>query len=435
MKQLLGGAATLALVAGAASADGISRADVPLSVMFETGNYAQLSFSHVTPRVSGSYPTPLNFAGGANTTGNLASSYSNVGGAIKMDLSEQLSVGLFFGQPYGAGANYQQGFYNGLRADWDSNQFSAVLKYNISDRFSVYGGLRHVTSSADIAIPDSLIRGGVSQTVNENLAGLDPTGSGDAAAGLAFANGTIAALEAAPALTPELEAQLAGLQQLVATNNAVTGAPVGAFNYSAQGNSDSRLGYLVGVAYEIPDIALRVALTYESGLTHKFDTSEQLAAFGFGAGGTTEVEMPQSVRLDFQSGVAKDTLVFGSIEWTEWSVWDVAPPEYENAFGGAVTGLDNDVWKYQLGVGRRFSDAFSGFARVTYESANGGVASRLAPTDGSTSLGIGGTWTRDNVKLTAGVEYVWLGDAEDGSGVKFEDNTAIGVGMSIGFSF
>ena len=88
-----------------------------------------------------------------------------------------------------------------------------------------------------------------------------------------------------------------------------------------------------------------------------------------------------------------------------------------------------------MGVGRRINENLSVFARGTYEKANGGVASRLSPTDGSKSIGIGATLTRDKMKVTAGVEYAWLGDATDGSDVEFKDNTAVGFGITVGYRF
>ena len=39
------------------------------------------------------------------------------------------------------------------------------------------------------------------------------------------------------------------------------------------------------------------------------------------------------------------------------------------------------------------------------------------------------------MKARAGIEYVSIGDATDGSGVQFEGNSAIGVGMSFTYSF
>jgi long-subunit fatty acid transport protein len=147
--------------------------------------------------------------------------------------------------------------------------------------------------------------------------------------------------------------------------------------------------------------------------------------------------MPKSIALDFQSGIAKDTLLFGSIRWTEWSAWHVRPPRYFGAVGDEITGFDNDVLTYQLGVGRRLNENFAVFARIGYEKANGGDASRLAPTDGSRSIGIGGTYTKDNLKITGGIEYVKLGDATDSAPTRtvFSGNDAIGFGVTVGIRF
>jgi long-subunit fatty acid transport protein len=77
--------------------------------------------------------------------------------------------------------------------------------------------------------------------------------------------------------------------------------PAGA--YSSTYSKGSDIGYLVGVAYEKPEIALRVALTYASETEFALD----------GTDGDLTARMPKSVNLDFQSGVAANTLVFGSV--------------------------------------------------------------------------------------------------------------------------
>ncbi len=45
-------------------------------------------------------------------------------------------------------------------------------------------------------------------------------------------------------------------------------------NYRANGARDYGLGYVVGMAYERPEIALRVSLTYNSEIEHNLDTVE-----------------------------------------------------------------------------------------------------------------------------------------------------------------
>lgn len=211
----------------------------------------------------------------------------------------------------------------------------------------------------------------------------------------------------------------------------------GAGAYTASADSDGQIGYLVGAAYEIPDIALRASLTYQSEITHDFTTHERFANLNGGATltGQTEITLPQSLAFDFQTGIAKDTLLFGGVKWSEWSSWHVRPGYYEGVVGDEVTGFSNDVITYQLGVGRRINENLSIFARVGYEAGDGEVASRLAPTDGMKSIGLGAIWTQDKMKITGGIEYVQLGDAVDASGTRFEGNKAVGVGIQVAYSF
>ncbi len=393
MKHLATAASLLALSAGAVTAGGIDRSRLNYGILFEKGSYVEFGASRVSPDVSGTFAAAL----GGISTGDMAGNYATFSLSYKQDINDKLSFGLFVNTPYGADASYQTGVYNGLRAQWDSNQIAGILRYEVTPAISVYGGLRYVQSKATISIPDTLIRGGLAQ---------------------AAAN---------PNLSAERRAQAGAL---------AGGAPPGTLAYEASGASDGRFGYVIGAAYEKPEIALRVALTYESGITHKFNTTEFIAAVpSISGNGVTEVEMPKSITLDFQSGIAKDTLAFGSIRWSEWSVWEVRPPGYNALTGSDITSFENDVITYQIGIGRKLNDNWSIFTRASYEKANGGVSSRLAPTDGQSTFGVGGTYTKDNLKVTGGVEYIRVGDAVDGSNTQFGSNDGIGFGLSVGYRF
>lgn len=220
------------------------------------------------------------------------------------------------------------------------------------------------------------------------------------------------------------------------TSKSSTSIPAALFpgGYNVESDKNSQISYVVGAAYERPEIGLRVGLTYESGFTHDSKTVETLAGGAQVVESETEVDMPSSLILDFQTGVAKDTLVFGQIKRTDWD-WRVRPTTYGQLTNDDIVAIEGIVNSYQLGVGRRINDQLSVFARVGYEKSDGEVASRLAPTDGRRSIGIGGSYNFDNVTLRGGVEYVKLGDAVDASNVKFEDNSAVGIGISVGYSF
>lgn len=191
-------------------------------------------------------------------------------------------------------------------------------------------------------------------------------------------------------------------------------------------DSDADLGFLVGAAYEIPDIALRVALTYFSETQHALPST---------TGFVGTINPPQSVNLDFQTGIAADTLLFGQIRWADWTGTQVnVPPAVAP---NSLIDYEDDVITYSLGIGRKFSEQWSGAVTFGYEKAEGTQASTLAPTDGYASIGIGGTYTMDNMKVTAGIRYVDLGDASvaPGGGNEFTGNSAIGVGIKVGYSF
>ncbi|KUF11733.1 outer membrane protein transport protein [Pseudoponticoccus marisrubri] len=412
MQKNLTAAAFLAASAGASAAGGIDRAANDYGLLFQDG--AQLSFSTtlVNPSVSGSYPAAL----GGGETGNMSQTYATVSAAYKNDLTDRLALGIYINDAYGADALYQQGVYTGLRAEWDSTQSAALLRYRIGGGVSVFGGLRYVESRADIAIPELLVRAAVGDFATELAA--------DAAAAAAAGDLATAASLGARAAT------------LGAAVNPATN-PLGdpGLNYTASGEKRGDMGYVAGIAYEIPDIAFRAALTWESSIEHAFETREVLPTLGLNGTGTTEITMPQSVALDLQSGVAPGTLVFGGVKWTEWSQWEVRPPGYESVTGDRITGYNDDILTWRLGVGRQFSDQVSGFAQVSYEKSHGGVTSRLSPTDGRLGLALGGQVETDMVKMRGGIEYVSLGDATDSSGTEFSGNSAIGVGLSFTMKF
>lgn len=222
----------------------------------------------------------------------------------------------------------------------------------------------------------------------------------------------------------------AGLRSVGIGGNVTVIAPPNP-TYAATYAMDRDVGYLVGLAYEKPEIALRVALTYASKTEHDMDTS--IAGVGFV--GTETIELPKSVTLDFQSGVAANTLVFGSIRWVDWTATRLNSIGYPVA-NQPLIGHDNDTITYSLGVGRKFNDNWSGAVSVGYEKSNGGIASNLSPTDGNKSIGLGVTYTQGNMKISGGVRYVKLGDANALSGVSsFADNSAVGVGLKVGWSF
>jgi long-chain fatty acid transport protein len=204
--------------------------------------------------------------------------------------------------------------------------------------------------------------------------------------------------------------------------------------------SDTAPGYVVGMAYERTDIAMRIALTYNSAIKHDFDTQETLNGAPIAAPGVTEVKTPQSVNLDFQSGIAPGTLLYGQIRWADWSNFKVDPVTFTALAGGGLIDLDDSI-TYTLGIGRRFNDNWAGSVSVQYEKKGDPLVSPLAPTNGRVGISLAAIYTSGNMKITGGVNYTKVGDAQPETGTpdtaraNMTGNSSVGVGIKVAYTF
>lgn len=155
-------------------------------------------------------------------------------------------------------------------------------------------------------------------------------------------------------------------------------------------------GWRAGVAYEIPEYALRASLVYNSAVDlNNLDGTIDLTQVGLTKYNVSSfASMPDSLELKMQSGVAPGWLVFGSVKWTDWSqlqIIQVNPTD--PAPGRLPTSLDllyRDGWTISGGVGHKFNEQWSGAVSLTW--------------DRGTSHGYGNqtdTWT-----LGTGVSYL-----------------------------
>ncbi|WP_291374015.1 OmpP1/FadL family transporter [Acinetobacter sp. UBA6720] len=216
--------------------------------------------------------------------------------------------------------------------------------------------------------------------------------------------------------------------------------------YDINLEEDDAFGWLAGAAYQIPEIALKAAVTYRSEIKHELDTTE---TFGSGAvvrpQSVTEVVTPQSVNLDFQTGIAKDTLAFANIRWVHWDQFAVSPTYLAAATSARgkkqnLIDYSDDQISATVGVGHKFTSKWSGSASVGWDSGAGNPVTTLGPVEGFWSVGLGGQYSpAENYFVQAGVKYFWLGDAKAQTGGNvvgdFSNNDAIAYGLKFGYKF
>lgn len=367
MRNQVAALCALIVGAGAAQAEKLERSGQSILPLFEPGGYAEITFGHVNPSVTGGVV-------GGPSSGNMAGSYWQTGIAYKQQVTDAFSLGFIYDQPFGADVAYPTGTgypIAGTTAELKTDAFTILGNYRFDSGYGVHGGVR--------------------------------------------------------------------IQRLKANSFRPAIPAFGAPSYRVNGESDEGLGYVLGVSYEKPEIALRVALTYNSKIKTTNRTTESIDGVGLPSS-TTTIRTPQSVNLDFQTGIAQDTLLFGGIRWADWSAFDIDPIGYRLISPDEpFLSYRKDTWTYTLGVGRRFTENWSGSLALAYEKSDDSrPVSNLGPTSGKVGLTLGARYEDGPYIVAAGVNYTWVGDASTNIGplsTQFEDNDAIGIGVKLGYRF
>ena len=257
--------------------------------------------------------------------------------------------------------------------------------------------------------------------------------------------------------------------------------------YNIQGGSANRA--VLGASYAIPDIALRVSATYmpSASLTVGSSFSETslgatnplngqpiantsygdfasfaakygvAGAIGASAGpeqailaGTigdvasydSKIGLPETLILDFQTGIAADTLLFGSIYHAKWGDAQIVSDT-----GSAATKISTefeDSTKYTLGIGRKINDKLSISATYAQEDGTGALnSSAFTVSNGTKSIALGARYTEGNMTISGGVNMTEVGGVKITSDGKetgtfiaeYGTNRVTAFGVKVAFAF
>ncbi len=400
-----------------AFAAALDRSGQSISAFLQPGNYFEAGISVLDPNVSGKMNStaPASnpaLAALANTSlDDMAGDYYFPHAAIKLQPTKNFSFGLIYDQPFGADAKYStsdatlpvpgapgalQLMGETTEVEVKTQNLSMILGYQPIENINIYGGAVYQTVEGDVKLR-----------------------------GIAY------------------------------------GATQALGMYNANIKEDSAVGWLAGFAYQIPEIALKASVTYRSEIEHKAGTSESgvsaLLGGSFSSNSDTKITTPQSVNLDFQTGIMANTVAFANVRWVDWSNFSIQPTAFGQASEtlgalgrGPVGGFDlvaytDDQISATVGIGRKFNDLWAGNVSVGWDSGAGNPVSTLGPTEGYWNIGLGAQFSpTPQTFIAGGVKYFWLGDADaqpasmfdtNDSVAKFEDNDAWGYGLKIGYRF
>ncbi|MDN5664638.1 MAG: outer membrane protein transport protein [Psychrobacter sp.] len=386
-------------VASVASAAGLDRSGQDITAFLQDGTYAETVYTYIDADVSGKDSS-------GNKIDDIAESYDFFRYGVKTDINDTFSIGILYDEPFGAAADYS-----------GNNNF--VDQNPLSPRNG---------EGTNVEVRTESITGILGAKLGENK-------------NLQVYGGPVAQRVKA-------DVKLRGEAYSVANG------------YTLNVNADQDYGWLAGVSYSKPEIALKAALTYRSEIEHTANSAElypsaQHPLIGLSANrsGNIEITTPESVNFDFQTGINPTTLATAKVRWVPWGDFAITPSLYNEtskklpalgaqgipAEGLDLVSYDKDQWQVELGMAKRLTPAFAVSGNIGWDSGAGDPVTSLGPIEGYYSAGLGAKYNiTENWAVSAGGKYLWFGDAEGQIPSKtvvsnFEDNDGFALGVKLSY--
>lgn len=494
---------TIALIAATVPTTGVfaaalDRSGQSISAFLQPNNYFEAGISVLDPTVEGKEAgTSLS----RNDIGDMGDDYYFPSAAVKLQLTDKVSFGLLYDQPFGADAAYHgdnvfvsnstntvlppasmaairtstiESTFSGLSAQ---QRVGAYLQSQNVDLTTAAGQQRlaqtlavYNADAATKAAIDAGVKQGVTSRVDAGLAQVNSTlGKGNTKVEVDTQNiSMIFGFQP----TKNVNVYAGGVYQTIKGNVSLRGQAYSLYNgYDASIKETGGTGWLAGAAFQIPEIALKASVTYRSEIDHDVDINESLSALGAlallpngtaavadiaNATGKTTITTPQSVNLDFQTGIMANTVAFANVRWVNWKDFSIQPLKFGKVSQavGSLVGQPNgfnlveysdDQYSATVGVGRKVNEQWAGNVSVGWDSGAGNPVTTLGPTEGYWNVGLGVQYSpTPSTFIAGGVKYFWLGDAKAQTGAQsgtdayvaeFTDNNALAYGLKIGYKF
>ena len=489
--------ATLSTVS-IANAAGLDRSTQPSWAFTEQGTFAYVEHITIDPTIEGKdnakvATTDANFTAGRNVP-DMAEDYQFLNFGAKADVNDTISVGAFFDQPWAADVEFSgdnnfvgapTSIVNGIYAQAAAGLQSAGIALPVTNATELQTAISTIQNQVTAgqarldAANTQLAQAQAALAANPALAPvLTPqitalqqgiaAGTTQVAAGTRAVN-TLSTAQAASqnlskvtgATNVSISSQnftgLLGVKLGEKKNIQIYGGPTiqrlegdvhlrgnaykTASGYDANITRDTAYGWMAGIAYLKPEIALKAALTYRSEIDHDVNTTENLPALGAAGVGTNEITIttPKSVNLDFQTGLNPTTLLTAKARWVPWSDFAIKPKIYGSASGLNLVSYDDDAWTAEVGLGKKLSPQLAISGAVGYDSGAGNPITSLGPVEGNWNVGLGAKYNlTPEWAISGGVKYLMFGDAKakipDGSIVgDFQDNDGWVYGLRLSY--
>ncbi|OTG81542.1 OmpP1/FadL family transporter [Acinetobacter sp. ANC 4648] len=367
-------------------AAGLERSPQQIDALFESGTYAEVGYSYISPNIMGK-----DIRG--NNISDIAGSFQTANYAVKTDLSPSLRLAIIYDEPYGAKVKFE-GTNNFIaldipvadantRVEVESKNITTLLGYNLNKNVMIYAGPALQELEADIHLR------GLTYVVNSGY------------------------------------------------NNNFDDIAVGWVAGMSYAKPD--LGILASLTY-------RSEIKHKTTINEDVPLADIVFGDHYSHENKGSVTTPKSVNLNLQTGLNPTTALYAKVRYVPWSDFVYYPPilksSTEAALGKGLPLLNyhDDQTAVEIGVGQKVMPNLTIAVSGLWDSGAGDPAPTLGPVNGYWGVGLAAKYSvNKNLNFSLGGRYMWFGDAKgevsDGRIVgDFQNNTGYIVGMKISYS-
>ena len=198
----------------------------------------------------------------------------------------------------------------------------------------------------------------------------------------------------------------------------------------------SKTGAVYGFAYERPDIALKFEILRSESIT--IDLVGKAATI---LDVTGTLVIPEATTINFQTGIAENTLLIASAHRVNWTGSDVKLNVAASPSLNQASDFSNTT-SYSLGLGRKLNEATSASLTYSWEKGTnpgGASTSPFTMSNGSETLSFGVQHKIGSITISGGISYTKAGDVDvthsSGLTASYADNSVTAVGIKFGYNF
>ena len=197
-------------------------------------------------------------------------------------------------------------------------------------------------------------------------------------------------------------------------------------------------GIVYGLAYERSDIALKFEVLRSEKITIDLPVCNYWAVSTCVTG---TLVIPEATTINFQTGIAENTLLIASAHRVNWTGSDVKLNVAARPSLNQASDFSNTT-SYSLGLGRKLNEATSASLTYSWEKGTnpgGASTSPFTMSNGSETLSAGVQHKIGSITISGGISYTKVGDVDvthsTGLTASYAGNSVTAVGIKFGYNF